>query len=925
MKTSIRDFLSRRPGPSPVAWAVASLIAGAGWLAAADLSLRADRTSAGLELTWPAARSRPDGSTSRPYFEVQHSRDLVTWNPAGERIRMPDADSPDAGGRLRFRVEDPEAHGFFRVLAIEPTGEARLAADGAEAFGYGTAFARELARVGQLRPAEFAARHDPGLEYLPGIDWDPTSGAYWDLFAMSPEVFNRDLIWGVDDVRLTDFRLDAQELATFRKLGFVVSERLGSYSFADLFYKLWKDDLPVFVSTDAVLQAWHRTYDMMLEELEETFLFESLDRFLSGMAAQLPAAWEAQGAGFLAESLLDADYFLAVARALLAEEGTPIASVLGQNDRVAETLRAVSGEQLREFDLFGACRTVDYSQFKVRGHYEHSDRLARYFRCVTWLGRIDLRVAGGPFQDCSGTEPRMASPREMAAAIVLWHLLTHAGEFDTWHHFDRTIQTFVGWTDSMTFAQLGQLLAASGVRSLADIRGLAAVERIQAAILAGDVGAQNIRSDYFYSPLGPGQVVLPRSFTVLGQKFTPDSWALKKVVYDDIRWTENGVTTEVCRRLPGALDVAFSVLGNDQVVPEIVARILDPGAASSSDSVIRARDGQPYQHHLAAVRVVIEAQAPSAWEESIYLGWLDTLRQLSAPTTDARHPQAMRTRAWAMKTLNTQLASWTHLRHDTILYAKQSYTSGGECSYPVGYVEPRPEFWRRLGRLALRAHDLIAGLDYRGTLTFPLTEYVDGGRIQVGEKTVPLAEVQAHQLEHLRSFARAAATLEGISRKELAQECLDPVEVDFLRNLIEDQGWLPFGGSAAVRTYSGWYPRLFYRKVSEPDDAIFHANRGADAEDAVVADVHTDVPSPDSCGSPGHVLHEGVGRVNLLMLAVENGGDRMVVAGPVLSHYEFSLPGPPRRLSDNEWNWEFARKAQPNPWTRDYFVPQDRR
>jgi hypothetical protein len=32
-------------------------------------------------------------------------------------------------------------------------------------------------------------------------------------------------------------------------------------SFADVFYRLWKDELPVFISCDALLQAWHRTYD----------------------------------------------------------------------------------------------------------------------------------------------------------------------------------------------------------------------------------------------------------------------------------------------------------------------------------------------------------------------------------------------------------------------------------------------------------------------------------------------------------------------------------------------------------------------------------------------------------------------------------------------------------------------------------------
>ena len=54
-------------------------------------------------------------------------------------------------------------------------------------------------------------------------------------------------------------------------------------------------------------------------------------------------------------------------------------------------------------------------------------------------------------------------------------------------------------------------------------------------------------------------------------------------------------------------------------------------------------------------------------------------------------------------------------------------------------------------------------------------------------------------------------------------------------------------------------------------------------------------------GDPGSVLHEAVGRVNLLMFAVDNGADRFICAGPVLSHYEFEVLGDPRRLDDNEW------------------------
>jgi hypothetical protein len=104
--------------------------------------------------------------------------------------------------------------------------------------------------------------------------------------------------------------------------------------------------------------------------------------------------------------------------------------------------------------------------------------------------------------------------------------------------------------------------------------------------------------------------------------------------------------------------------------------------------------------------------------------------------------------------------------------------------------------------------------------------------------------------------------------------------------------------------------------------------------------VHTDVPNiapPD----PGSVLHEAVGLVNLLMLAVDNGADHFVCAGPVLSHYELEVTGPPRRLSDQEWSGgPFARSGiingnfppdvpasrieglAPPIWTQSYLVPR---
>jgi hypothetical protein len=74
-------------------------------------------------------------------------------------------------------------------------------------------------------------------------------------------------------------------------------------------------------------------------------------------------------------------------------------------------------------------------------------------------------------------------------------------------------------------------------------------------------------------------------------------------------------------------------------------------------------------------------------------------------------------------------------------------------------------------------------------------------------------------------------------------------------------------------------------------------------------------------GDPGSVLHQGVGNVDLLMIAVDNGSDKMVYAGPVLSHYEFEMPEMTRK-SDSEWQQDIeSGTLPPRPdWTKSYLV-----
>jgi hypothetical protein len=773
-----------------------------------------------------------------------------------------------SGIPFSLQADTGPAAGSPRILQAEPPP------------GYSALFAAKLAEIGQITPEEFSRRYASKAEYLPRLTWDPTTARFWKEF--NNPMGTKGAPGGLR--KKFDFSLDEREKALFLRNGFVVSERLGSSNCTEMFYRIYERDLPVFISADAVLHAWHRTYDKILEEVEVCCLSPTLDLILKDMAEAIPKQQRTYGKGVLADSLTDADFFLAVARSLLT--GQQVHSKLGQEERVSKVLAACAREQLEAFPLFGRVRKVDFSQFKPRGHYENSPELRRYFQAMMWCGRIDLRVAGNA---------KYASPRELGAALVLHDLLQRSGSFARWQCFDRVVQTFVGQSDSMTFAHLDALVKECNVCSLADIRSLDTLSAIQKKLLAGDLGLQHIRGHVFESsPDLPEKVQLPRSFTFLGQRFTLDNWVTAKIVYDEILWDDE----KVMRRIPSCLDVAFAALGNDSVVPELVQRMHNPAGR-------KFRDGLAYQHNLSAAREVISALKKETWTENLYTGWLGCLRTLSAPTTDRKYPEAMRTRAWAMKSLNTQLASWAQLRHDTILYAKQSYTVEVSCFYPAGYVEPIPHFWGQLEGLANRAADLIERTPYPDrevTLTPHAFGVATGNPRKV---TVEGKGTQQQHVQFLRNFAKSMGMLRDIARRELDQQELTEEQVKFIKQTVQLQ--LGCGGP---RRYTGWYPRLFYG-----------GSDSATKWDALVSDVHTDVPSP-IIGDPGCVLHQGVGNMDLLMIAIDSGKDRMIYAGPVLSHYEFEMPGV-SRLADSQWKKQLQAGNLPNrpPWTEGYLVP----
>jgi len=210
--------------------------------------------------------------------------------------------------------------------------------------------------------------------------------------------------------------LNPVERVQLRSNGFVVSDRLAFADFETAYAYIYWKDLPVLITTDSLLQVMHRNYDFLLEGLETTLLATRLEAFLAATRRQVQADQAANHDPQLAPVYADVDTYFAVPELLLHMPVSASAAAQAYYERAAT---AGSRDNI---DLFGTRHPVDFTLFKPRGHYTHSNLLGRYFAAVSWLGQVDFRLVD---YDPAG-RPTLNSTA-LAGAALLRAALDRAG------------------------------------------------------------------------------------------------------------------------------------------------------------------------------------------------------------------------------------------------------------------------------------------------------------------------------------------------------------------------------------------------------------------------------------------------------------------------------------------------------------------
>jgi hypothetical protein len=667
---------------------------------------------------------------------------------------------------------------------------------------------------------------------------------------------------GLELVQASTFALDGAEAGALRTRGFVVSEKKRYPTFTDGYAAIYAADLPAYVTADALLFAVHRSYDALLEQIERSALARELEAMLAEMRAALATGG---GAGYGREARADVDLYLAVALRLLTgrDDVAPVAGAdAGEINRLVGLARDARGSAAVR--LFGLRREEDVSQFAPRGHYVtageeprgEGPRLDGYFRAMAWLGRVDFRLLE-TLEDGSQVFRR----RQLEGALALRSLLGPS-PLARWRRIDEALRAFAGDADSMTVPELDRFVEGVGARDPSALASLGD-EALAGAIAAGGYGDQQIAGHLMRNGRARGTLPLSRSFLPFGQRYAVDAHVFSNVVFDRVA---HGHTK---RMMPNALDVAYAALGN-----EAAAALLAPELG---------RYG--YAPELEAVRALVDGHGPEFWGQNLYHLWLGALRSLSPRRAELADPAAAglpavaATEPWSRRLLTTQLASWAELRHDTLLYTKQSYTTKSSCKFPDAYVDPYPEFYAGLEAFAARGRSLaaaLAGPPELGYFREQVVDYFDG-------------------------LARTSSALRQMAERERAGQPLTPEHLAFVNRLVTiDPG-------CGDPTADGWYGRLFF------------GGQKALKYEPTIADVHTQ-PTDEVGREVGRVLHVGTGSPRALVVTVEAEGGPRAYVGLVSSYFE-RVTENYERLDDAAWADALKRETPPDvPWAADFVV-----
>jgi hypothetical protein len=629
------------------------------------------------------------------------------------------------------------------------------------------------------------------------------------------------------------------------------------------------------ITPDVALHAWHRGFSRTLEFIEQRRLHEVLASFLQGTLANTREL-RADATGPLAERLAWTEARFATPWILLGNPAPPDERQHSEDSEASEKtppptyqkivfqrlaearskLPAAVGEALaKEIELvlaaegleksplFGSYspdKPADYSQFKPRSHYTKSDALGGYFRAMMFLGRngYDLKPTNGIGDALLATIVMARTPKSGTAPIASWKDLMEITGF------------FAGQSDDVTYTEFRSWIGST--LESTSLNPAAAVSEETCRKLAANL--TKLRPPLIVSAPHLDQNSSPDSdapsFRIFGQRFSWDARILD-------RFTR----------------------GSPQEMPSTPTAVMVTAAFGDEHSTAISRKfvaGNPahapqFEERLPEVRKELAQVTDKDWFASMAAKQLHVISTL-ARTRNANFPSFMSNDAFRAKNIDSMLGSFTELKHDTVLYAKQVYAEAGEGGESdkvppavKGFIQPDVPFWREMERLAVFTADGFAR-----------------------HKLLPDAD---EEYSRFRNFAADMKKFRIIAEKHVSGTPLT------------GEDW------EAIRTTNLSYLAAPVVPFEEP--------KPGDGKCALVTDILTDLAS-------GNILFQALGRPYVMLALVGGKDGNRMVAGLAYNYFEFAKPLAQGRLTDEDWQTRVYKASPDLPEKASWQTPSTR-
>lgn len=639
--------------------------------------------------------------------------------------------------------------------------------------------------------------------------------AEYEVKADLSNVYNKDLYYFNDE-----------QIKMLSDNYFFVDKSYGSYEFFEVYENNRYYYESNFVTVDSLMHTYHLFFSHLLKNLEKTKLSEAVSKMSTKMYEKsLEQLKDAKGTNFQEAAERNVAFF-AVANLLMENEIEADDKILEIANKEVAKINAASG--IEKCELTGS--DEDYSQYKPRGYYDNDELLRKYFKVMMWYGRIQFN----------------SKDNEMIKSAALMNIALNEAGLNEWKDVYDITSFFVGTSDDLCFYEYYPLLQevyGTGVTTK-DIIGN--TEKYNSLVVkVKELSVPSINS----IPIKMGEDNEIQGFRFMGQRFTIDAMIMQKLIYSAVEKKSDGTL----RMLPDVLDVTASF-----------------GSEISYDLLKEQGDFEYERYKDNLDKLINELSTDEAKENletSLYGNWISTLKPLLSKKGKG-YPMFMQNDAWAKKDIECFAGSYTELKHDTVLYAKQVMAEMGGGDIPEyddrGYVQPEPLVYERFKFLA---DETRSGLKDRVLLS-------------------------SQDEENLKRLSELSKSLYDISIKELNDEVLSDEEYDFIRE---------YGGTLE----HFWYDVMSYDTGDEEINTEKY-------QASLVVDVATD---PN-----GQVLEMGTGRPCTIYVIVNVDGKVKIAKGSVYSFYQFAWP-----LEDRLTDTSFRVLMGYEPGNDGYFTSEDER